>query len=303
MARLAVAQTVCKVGDVAENLESAAALLAEAKRQRADLVCFPELFTTGMVPERIAELAESIPGPTTTALGRMAKDCGAFVVAGLLERDSGTGKFHNASVLLSPAGDLIARYRKVYLYLGERDVLAPGNEPCVCDVGFCRLALAICYDYVFPHYIQHLVDQGAQLLVHPTAWLTTDACEKWRYHPMSYRAMCMARALENTVFFMSANHFGNYDESGALRAIGQSAIIAPWGEILAEVGEGQGIAVADVDLAKAPQWRAAAAPYLADRATVRWRGKATRPRTIRPPGAPHRGGAREARHRPDRGAC
>jgi len=273
MPRLAVAQTVCKVGDVAQNLENAAELLAEARRQRADLVCLPELFTTGSVPERTAELAETIPGPTTATLGRLAKDCRAFLVAGLLERDPDTGKFHNASVLISPAGELAARYRKVYLYLGERDVLTPGREPCVCDVGFCKLALTICYDYVFPAYVQHLVDRGAELLVHSTAWLTTDACEQWRYHPLSYRALGMARALENTVFFLSANHFGDYDAEGALRAVGQSAVIAPWGEVLAEVQQGQGLAVAEVDFAKAPQWRETAAPYLADRRAFSWRSR------------------------------
>jgi predicted amidohydrolase len=118
--------------------------------------------------------------------------------------------------------------------------------------------------------MQHLVDQGARLLVHSTAWLTTDTCEQWHYNPLSYRAMGMTRALENTVYFMSANHFGDYDAEGALRAIGQSAIIAPWGEILAEVQEGQGIAVADANFARAPQWRESAAPYLADRQRFSW---------------------------------
>ncbi|HUT33051.1 MAG TPA: carbon-nitrogen hydrolase family protein [Planctomycetota bacterium] len=273
MPRLAVAQTVCKVGDVPANLETAASLLAQAGRERADLVCFPELFTTGLVPERTAELAETIPGPSTDTLGRLARACGAFVVAGLLEKDPDGGRFYNSSVLLSPDATLLARYRKVYLYLGERDILTPGREPCVCDVGFGRLALTICYDYVFPQYIQHLVDQGAELLVHSTAWLTTDACEQWRYHPLSYRAMGMTRALENTVFFMSANHAGAFDADGALRAIGQSAIIAPWGEVLAEVGEGQGLAVAHADFSKAPQWRSAAAPYVSDRRAVPWHGQ------------------------------
>jgi len=273
MPRLAVAQTVCRVGDVAANLANAAALMAEAKRQRADLVCFPELFTTGSVPERAAELAEPIPGPTTETLGRLARDCGAYVVAGLLERDDEAGRFYNASVLVSPSGELAARYRKVYLYLGERDVLTAGDVPCVCDVGFCKLALTICYDYVFPAYVQHLVDQGAELLVHSTAWLTTDACEQWRYSPLAYRAMGLTRALENTVFFISANHYGDYDAEGALRAVGQSAVIAPWGEVLAEVSQGQGLAVAEVDFTRAPQWRAAVAPYLADRRAVAWRGR------------------------------
>ena len=275
MPRLAVAQTCCHVGDVPRNLAAAASLIGQAKRERADLVCFPELFTTGFVPESFAELAQPIPGPASEQLARQfAAQLSLvllFLVAGLLERDAATGKLHNASVLISPDGQLLARYRKVHLYLGERDILSPGTEPCLCDVGFCKLAVAICYDYAFPEYLRFLVDQGAELLVHPTAWLTTDACEQWHYHPMSYRAMAMTRALENTTFFLTANQSGNYDAAGTLRAVGQSAVIAPWGEILAEVCQGEGLAVADVDFARAVAWRQSAAPNLADRGRFSWR--------------------------------
>jgi predicted amidohydrolase len=271
MPRLAVAQTVCRVGDVAGNLEQAAALVVQAGRERADLVCLPELFTTGFVFDRFQELAEPIPGPSTARLGVMARQAGLFLSAGLLEKDPGTGHLHNASVLLAPDGTLRARYRKVFLYLGERDLLVPGREPALCDVGFCTLALTVCYDFAHPEYISFLVQNGAQLLVHATAWVTTDLCEQWHYHPLSYRAMGMTRALENTIFFMSANMSGRCDAAGALRAIGQSAVIAPWGEILAELGSGSGLAVAEVDFNQAAPWREAAAPYLADRKVFSWR--------------------------------
>jgi predicted amidohydrolase len=277
MPRLAVAQTVCQVGDVKGNLDQAESLVAQAARARCDLLCFPELFTTGFVPERFQELAEPIPGPSTERLGSMARHAGLFLVAGLLEKDPSTGHLHNAAVLLSPAGTLLARYRKVFLYLGERDLLVPGNEPCVCDVGFCKLALTICYDFVFAEYVHLLVQRGAQLLVHPTAWLTTDACESWHCNPMSYRAIGMTRALENTVFFMSANLSGNYDAAGSLRAVGQSAVIAPWGEILAEAGAGRGVAAGEVDFSQSPRWREAVAPYLADREVFSWKPNERRP--------------------------
>jgi len=259
MPRLAVIQTVCRVGDVEHNLSNMSALVAEAGRQGADLVCLPELSTTGFVPERFAELAEPIPGPSTARLGQAAKAGRLFLVAGLLERDPQTQRLHNACVLISPGGELLDRYRKVFLYLGERDILWPGSEPCLY--------------YVFPEYLRWLVDQGAQLLVHPTAWLTTDTCRQWHYSPLAYRAMGITRALENTVFFLSANHCGDYDPQGSLRAIGQSAVIAPWGEVLAEVSEGQGVAVADVDFGKIPAWQQAAAPYLADRGVFAWKSR------------------------------
>jgi predicted amidohydrolase len=83
----------------------------------------------------------------------------------------------------------------------------------------------------------------------------------------------MTRALENTVFLMSANLSGPYDSAGTLRAIGQSAVIAPWGQILAEVQTGQGLAVAEVDFTQAPGWQAVAAPYLKDRRLFPWKNR------------------------------
>ena len=83
--------------------------------------------------------------------------------------------------------------------------------------------------------------------------------------PMAFRAMGMTRALENGVFYLSANLWGACDTEGQLRAIGQSAIIAPWGEVLAEMPTGEGVAVATVDFDAPEGWRRAAAPYQEDR--------------------------------------
>jgi len=264
MAKLAAIQICPKVGDVDANLEKASSLINDASKAGAEFVCLPELFTTGAVGDRIYELAEPIPGRSTEELACMARNNSVYVVAGMAEKDINTGKLYNASVLISPDGELLKKYRKVFLYLGEKQSFTPGEESCVWDVSFGRIALTICYDYVFPEYIRHLVLQGAQLLVHSTAWLTTDDCERWRYNRGAYRAMGLTRALENGVYFISANNWGNYDLEGNLRAIGQSAIISPWGEILDEVAEGEGFAIADVDFEAPTEWRKNIAPYLAD---------------------------------------
>ena len=264
MAKLAAIQICPEVGDVNANLEKAGRLISDASKAGAEFVCLPELFSTGAVGDKIYELAEPIPGRTTKELACMAQNNSVYVVAGMAEKDTNTGKLHNASVLISPGGELLKKYRKAFLYLGEKESFTPGEEYCVYDVSFGRIALTICYDYVFPEYIRHLVLQGAQLLVHSTAWLTTDDCERWRYNKGAYRAMGLTRALENGVYFISANNWGNYDSDGNLRAIGQSAIISPWGEILDEVVEGEGIAIAEVDFEAPIEWRKNIAPYLAD---------------------------------------
>lgn len=262
--RIAAIQICCEVGDVAANLNNAERLITSARADGAEFVCLPELFTTGIALGKMDELSEPIPGPTTQALGSIARANSVYLVAGMAEKDGKTGKLHNASVLISPEGKLLHNYRKIFLYLDENKGFVPGNQPCVCQLPFGKIGITICYDYVFSEYIRHLVFQGIDLLVHPTAWLTTDECERWNYNNGAYRAMGMTRALENGIYFISANHWGNYDFDGNLRAIGQSAIISPWGEILAEVAQGEGIAIADVDFDKPEGWRANVAPYLSD---------------------------------------
>lgn len=264
MPKLAITQIQCAVGEVATNLAKGCDLIAEAARQGAALVLLPELFTTGFPLDRLTDLAEPIPGPTTDQLGEAAAAGGLFVVAGMAEREEATGCCYNAGVVLGPQGNLVAHYRKVYLYLGEREVLTPGRRACLVDLGFAKAGVLICYDYIFPHYVHGLVERGAELLLHPTAWVTTADCERWHYSPLAYRAQGLTRALENSVFFLSSNHWGSCDPAGYLRGIGQSAIIAPWGEILAEIPTGEGVAVAEVNFSDAPTWRAIAAPYLAD---------------------------------------
>ena len=261
--KIAAIQIQCKVGDVAANLSNAERLIQSARGEGAEFVCLPELFTTGAAPKMEA-LAEPIPGPTTQEFARIAKANSIYLVAGMAEKDKGTGKLHNASVLISPEGELLRKYRKIFLYLGEKEGFVPGNEPCICQLPFGKIGVTICYDYVFPEYIRYLVFRGINLLVHPTAWLTTDECERWKYNNGAYRAMGMTRALENGIYFISANHWGNYDLEGNLRGIGQSSIISPWGEVLDEVVEGEGIAIADVDFDKPEAWKARVAPYVSD---------------------------------------
>jgi 5-aminopentanamidase len=267
-ATLAAGQYRCAVGDKEANLSAIERLSREAARLGAQLVCFPELGTTGFAGALLNDLAEPIPGPTTQRLGEIAGRYGLSLVAGLPEVDPSTGRLHNSCVLITPEGTLAARYRKRCLYLDEQQIFVPGDGTVLYDVGFGRMALTICYDYVFAEYIRRLVDAGAELICHPTAWVTTDVCEQWRYSPMAYRAMGMTRALENGVFFLSANLWGPCDPEGHLRAIGQSAIIAPWGEVLAEVPSGEGVAVATVDFSAPEGWRRAAAPYRQDRARL-----------------------------------
>jgi predicted amidohydrolase len=262
MPKLAVAQTALVPGDTEANLAQALGLIREAAGQGAELVCLPECLNTGLAAS-LQEAAKPVPGPFTEALAAAAKEGGLWVVCGMAERDGET--LYNAAVVIAPDGTLRAVYRKCYLYLQEAEAFAPGREACVLDLGFATAAVTICYDYIFPEYIRALRLAGAQLLIHATAWVDTEDCRRWHYPAAeAYRAQCRVRALENGMFVMSANHFGPYDSGGTLRCVGHSSIIAPWGEVLAEVTEGSGVAVAEVEFSRAEEWAATAAPYVRD---------------------------------------
>lgn len=263
MATVAVAQMAVTPGAIEKNLATARSLVCEAASQGAELVLLPEMALTGLV-EDMGAVAQPVPGPMTDALAATAADVGAWVVAGMPEQNPEGAPF-NAAVVISPAGEVAAVYRKVFLYLQEAEGFTCGAEACLLELGFTTAGLMICYDYVFPEYVRQLVLGGAKLILHPTAWVDTQTCRDWHYPAAeAYRAQCMVRALENQVFFASANIVGTYDAHGLLEGVGRSSIIAPWGEVLAEVTEGEGVAVAELDFDRVAAWAEQVAPYLRD---------------------------------------
>lgn len=267
-AKLAAAQMSARPGGKQANLERIGLWASRAGAAGVDLVCFPELCTTALAPGPAAELAESIPGPTTDQLAGLARQHGLWMVVGMVEANPDGGRPYNAAVVLNPTGAIASVYRKIYLFAGEREVFARGQQPCLLDLPFARVALTICYDFIFPGYIAGLVDRGAELILHPTNWLTTQSWVELGYNQEEYRAVGLVRAVENTVWFLSANRYGPSDDSAAFSSIGQSSIIAPWGRVLAEVEDGEGLAIAEVDFDAASTWRQQVAGYLEDRRSI-----------------------------------
>ena len=209
-----------------------------------------------------------IPGPIANHLGSIAKRHSLWLIAGMVEANPDGGKPYNAAVVTSPSGEIASVYRKMYLFSSEREEFARGRQPCIIDLPFARAAVTICYDYIFPGYIAGLVDRGAELILHATNWLTTQAWVRLGYNQQEYRAVGLTRAVENTVWFLSANRYGPTDESASYASIGQSSVIAPWGKVLAEVEDGEGLAIAEVDFDAAAAWRTQVANYLEDRRTI-----------------------------------
>lgn len=265
---IAVAQMDCVVGDVDANLAKISDLVAEAKRQGAGLVIFPELATTGyFIADSIAELAEPVPGRTTDALAAIAARHDVWLVVGMAEAVG--DRYYNVSVLVSPNG-LEGTYRKVHLFDTEKATFAVGDEQAVFSTPFGKVALTICYDLLFPEYIRSLVLAGADLIVNSTNWITNEyQRDVWGWVGERTAALAATRALENTVHVAMSARTGH--ESG-FDSLGHSCIAAPSGKLLALIEDGEGVAIATVTTASKDldRWRSIAT-YLKDRRTDLYR--------------------------------
>jgi predicted amidohydrolase len=223
--RVAVAQTAPQVGDVGANLSDAEHTIA-ALGDHADLVVFPELFTTGYRREGMdhAALAEGLAdGASTGRLSEAAANARLAVVGTVLE--TADGLVYDTAIVIDASGTLVGSYRKSHLYPAEREHFAPGDGLKVVDIGAARIGLAICFEHAFPEIFTELALGGANVIAIPSAV------------PVGYEYLLelrtRARAQDNQVFVAASNLVG-FD--GASRWCGQSMIVGPQGDVLAAAG-------------------------------------------------------------------
>ena len=262
--------------DPAANLEKAIAKVAEARAAGAALVCLPELFRSQYFCQRedhaSFDLAEPVPGPTTDALGRVAKETRAVVIASVFERRA-AGLYHNTAVVLDADGALRGLYRKMHipddpLYY-EKFYFTPGDLGFrAFDTAAGRIGTLVCWDQWYPEAARLTALAGADVLFYPTAigWHPREKAEHGEAQVAAWQTMQRAHAIANGVYVAAANRVGHEGPAdGGLEFWGASFVCDPFGVVLREASrDAEELVVVECDLAHQEEVRRNW-PFLRDR--------------------------------------
>jgi len=242
--RLGLIQMACGL-DPNENLAKAEWRIRQAAAEGAQIVCLQELFRSAYFcreenPDWF-DLAETIPGPTTEVLGRLAGELGVAIAGSVFERRA-AGLYHNTAVVVDAGGELLGIYRKMHipddpLYY-EKYYFTPGDLGFRCfDTRFARLAPLVCWDQWYPEAARLAALGGAQVLCYPTAigWHPAEKAQAGAAQHDAWRTIQRSHAIANGVYVAAINRVGHEGPpEGGLEFWGGSFVADPFGQVLAE---------------------------------------------------------------------
>ncbi len=237
--------------DVTANLDRAEAWIVRAAGYGAKLVATPE--NTPFLGPPAAKLAAIAADDSriNRRFAKLARDLRIHVLVGSVAEPIDATRCTNTSLLFGPDG-LVAVYRKLHLFdvdipggprFEESAHVVPGEQVVVADTPLGRIGLTICYDVRFPELYAACVAQGAQILTVPSAFTVPTGQAHW--HPL-----LRARAIETQCYLLAPAQEGRHDPSGARQSYGHSLIVDPWGVVLADAADGEGLALAEIDLSR-----------------------------------------------------
>jgi N-carbamoylputrescine amidase len=271
---LGLVQSRCTL-DPDDNLRRAIAGVRDAKAQGAQIVCLPELFRSQYFCQtedhRHFDLAEPVPGPTTTALASVAAELGVVIIASLFERRA-EGLYHNTAAIIDADGAYLGKYRKMHIpddpQYYEKFYFTPGDLGFrAWDTKFGRIGVLVCWDQWYPEAARLTALAGAQILFYPTAigWLPAEKAEHGAHQQAAWETIQRSHAIANGVYVCAVNRVGHEGEAGGgLEFWGGSFVSDPGGRILAKAGTGEEVLVVRCDLSKVDASRTHW-PFLRDR--------------------------------------
>jgi len=234
-----------------ENLRRAEEHIAKAAEQGADIAVLPEMFCCPYDTKLFAVNAELEGGESFLTMANCARSNNIWIVAGSMPECDENGKIYNTLYMYRRDGSVAAKHRKVHLFdvdikggqnFKESEVLSAGNSITVAETEFGKIGLAICYDIRFPEMFARIATHGAKLVIVPASFNMTTG-------PAHWELIFRARALDNQMFFAGVatarNAAANYV------SYAHSIVTNPWGEVLLQMSEQEGVIVCEVDIDKA----------------------------------------------------
>lgn len=273
---IALVQMRC--GDHPEkNLARAIDFIREAARQGAQIICLPELFRSQYFCQtedhKNFDLAEEVPGKSTEALGEVAREIGAVIVASLFEKRS-AGVYHNTAAIIDSDGKLLGKYRKMHIpddpLYHEKFYFAPGDLGFKAwDTARGKIGVCVCWDQWYPEAARLTALRGAELIFYPTAigWHPSEKKEFGKAQHSAWETIQRGHAIANGCFVAVANRVGHETPAGGdgIEFWGQSFVCGPDGEIIAKGSiDGEEIVAAQIDWARVNEHRTHW-PFLRDR--------------------------------------
>ncbi|KKC24344.1 carbon-nitrogen hydrolase family protein [Sphingomonas sp. SRS2] len=239
--------------DPAANARAVVDAIAQAKAGGADMLFTPEM--SGLLDRdrkrAVAHLRDEASDPVLAAVRAAAAEAGIWVDLGSLALKGGAdGRLVNRGFVIDGKGEIRARYDKIHLFdvdlptgesWRESAAYAPGERTVIATTPWAKIGLSICYDMRFPDLYRALSNAGAEILSVPAAFTVPTGKAHWHI-------LLRARAIEAGAFVIAAAQYGVHDDGRA--TFGHSLVVDPWGEILLDMGEGEGVGFADLDMAR-----------------------------------------------------
>jgi len=239
--KLALLQMDVQLGEPEANFAKAEQLLIQAVSAEAkpDLIMLPEMWNTGYALDRIHELADVEGVRTREKLAAFAKEHKVLLIGGSIAEKREGGVF-NTIHAFGRSGEELGVYDKIHLFrlMDEEKYLQPGDQTGMLALEGISAGMMICYDIRFPELFRKLALAGAKAVFVPAEWPNP------RLH--HWRTLLQARAIENQMYVIACNRCG---QSGDTVFFGHSMVIDPWGEVIAESDDQEGILRAEIDLA------------------------------------------------------
>lgn len=235
--------------DKAKNLDNLKRYLDDLAKEQCDLVILPEMFTCPYQTSNFPLYAEEEGGTSWQKVSSLAAEYNIYLAAGSMPEKDRENKVYNTAYVFDRKGKQIGKHRKVHLFdinvqggqqFRESDTLTPGNQATVFETEFGTMGLCVCYDFRFPELSRLMVDQGAKIIVVPGAFNMTTG-------PAHWEILFRTRAVDNQVFTLGTAPARN-PHSG-YTSWGHTIMVDPWGKILDQMDEKEGVLIQDLDLA------------------------------------------------------